>query len=337
MIDQAAGIAEDGLVERCLAASIRPLWKNPLAHGANRQQAKPMLWPWRVVAPLIDEAMTMTSMDAVERRVLSLFDAKYADNGTATTRNLNAGFQILLPGEKARPHRHSMNAIRFVTEGSGATTVVDGKPCVMNVGDLILTPAWTWHDHIHNGSERIVWLDVLDGQLHRYLETDAFEPGPIHDLSPLPSDAAFAFASMLPEGTFGANSPMFHYPWNVAVEALAAAPAGADGMRRVRYVNPATGGAAMTMLDCVLWQIAAGAQSANVSTTAHQVCTVIAGSGTTHVGDAAIEWQARDVFTIPAGQPARHRVNAGDDARIFVVSDREVLRRLDLLTETVTG
>ena len=60
-----------------------------------------------------------------------------------------------------------MNSIRFVVEGSGATTVVDGKRCPMAVGDLILTPAWTWHDHVHQGSERIVWLDVLDGQLHR--------------------------------------------------------------------------------------------------------------------------------------------------------------------------
>jgi gentisate 1,2-dioxygenase len=317
MVDQiVAGVDEHGLVERCLAAGIRPLWTNPLAHGAGRRQAEPKLWPWRAVTPLIEAATTITSMDAVERRVLSLFDGAYADNGTATTRSLNAGFQILLPGEKARPHRHSMNAIRFVVEGSGATTSVDGQPCPMSCGDLILTPAWTWHDHIHNGSERIVWLDVLDGQLHRYLETDAFEPGPIHDL-PAPSDAAF------------------YFPWQAAVDALAVTPAGNDGMQRHRYVDPETGGAVTSTLDCELWQIAPGTATRNVSTTAHMVCTVVEGAGTTRIGDTDIAWGPRDVFTLPAGQFARHSASAGGAARIFVVSDREVLRRLDLLVERV--
>jgi gentisate 1,2-dioxygenase len=316
MVDQIAGGDEHALAERCLAAGIRPLWTNPLAHGAGRRRAEPMVWPWRAVTPLIEAASTITSMDAVERRVLSLFDSAYADNGTATTRSLNAGFQILLPGEKARPHRHSMNAIRFVVEGSGATTSVDGQLCPMNRGDLILTPAWTWHDHIHNGSERIVWLDVLDGQLHRYLETDAFEPGPIHDL-PAPSDAAF------------------YFPWQAAVDGLRATPAGGDGMQRHRYVNPATGGAVTPLLDCELWQIAAGTATHGASTTAHMVCTVVEGTGTTQIGDTVIAWGPRDVFTLPAGKLALHSASAGDNARIFVVSDREVLRRLDLLVERI--
>ena len=45
-----------------------------------------------------------------------------------TSKTLAANIQILLPGEKARPHRHTMNALRFVLEGSGAATIVDGKP-----------------------------------------------------------------------------------------------------------------------------------------------------------------------------------------------------------------
>jgi len=75
-----------------------------------------MQWRWSEISALIDEAAAMTSTDVVERRVLSLVDPAYPENGTASTRNLNAGFQVLLPGERARPHRHSMNAIRFVVE-----------------------------------------------------------------------------------------------------------------------------------------------------------------------------------------------------------------------------
>jgi gentisate 1,2-dioxygenase len=303
------------LIERARDVNVRPLWTNTLAHGANRREPAPILWPWRDIAPLIDEATTMTTTDVVERRVLSLVDPAYPENGTASTRNLNGGFQVLLPGERARPHRHSMNAIRFVVEGSGATTFVDGKACPMNFGDLILTPGWTWHDHVHEGAKRIVWLDVLDGQLHRFLETDAFEPGPIHDLVPQEGE--------------------FYYPWGAALDALAATPQGEDRMRRMRYVNPATGGAVLTTLDCELWEVDDGVTTRAMSSTAHHVCTVVEGSGTTQAGATTIRWQPGDVFSLPAGQPVVHA--ARDRARIFVVSDREVLRRLDLLVERVSG
>ena len=44
-----------------------------------------------------------------------------------------------------------MNALRFVMEGKGAYTVVDGKSCLMEEGDLVITPGWTWHEHVHKG------------------------------------------------------------------------------------------------------------------------------------------------------------------------------------------
>ena len=95
---------------------------------------------------------------------------------------LSAAIQILLPGESARPHRHSMNALRFVLEGRGGVTVVNGKECHMEFGDLILTPAWTWHEHIHRGNEPMIWLDALDVPLHLYLGTAEFQPGPVNAL-----------------------------------------------------------------------------------------------------------------------------------------------------------
>lgn len=276
-----------------------------------------MLWRWSEISALADEAARLTTTDVVERRVLSLVDPAYPENGSASTRNLNGGLQILLPGERARAHRHSMNAIRFVLEGGGATTIVDGKRCAMERGDLILTPAWTWHEHVHEGRERIVWLDVLDAQLHRFLETDAFEPGPPHDVVPPPAGETFA------------------YPWNRALAELAATRPGPDGLRRMRYVGRA-GGAVTAFLDCALWEIPAGRATVPASTTAHQLCTVVEGRGSTRVGDAAIAWEPRDVFSLPAGKAASHTVDDGP-ARIFVVSDREALRRLDLLVERVHG
>ena len=316
------------------AAGVSPLWENRLAHGGPGTIETPSLWPWAVMKPLVDDAASMNSTDVIERRVLSLMHPNPAAPGYPfTITNLNAGFQVLLPGESARPHRHSMNALRFVLDGNGANTVVDGKPCPMFEGDLILTPGWTWHEHIHDGQGPIVWLDVLDASLHRYLGTDAFEPGPPHDIPARTADDAFAFANLVPEVTGPVtHSPVFRYPWSTAAAAVAVAPQSPDGARRVRYANPATGGATMSLLDCTLMQLDAGQTTNGFRTSSHSVCAVVEGRGSSTSGDATIAWGPKDVFTLPAGQWVTHA--AAERTRIFVTTDREVLRRLDLLEET---
>jgi gentisate 1,2-dioxygenase len=225
-----------------------------------------------------------------------------------------------------------MNALRFVLDGNGASTVVDGKPCPMNEGDLILTPGWTWHEHLHEGARPIVWLDVLDASLHRYLGTDAFEPGPPHDVPVRTADAAFAFANLLPDvGDPTLHSPVFRYSWASAAAAVSAAPRGRDGARRVRYVNPATGGATMSLLDCTLMEIDAGQTTIGFRTSSHSVVAVVEGSGHSTSGDTTIAWGPKDVFTLPSGAWVTHQ--ASERTRLFVTTDREILRRLDLLDE----
>jgi gentisate 1,2-dioxygenase len=226
-----------------------------------------------------------------------------------------------------------MNALRFVVEGKGASTVVDGKDCPMEEGDLVITPGWTWHEHIHKGGAPIIWLDALDAPLHRYLGTDVFEPGPAHDIPSLPDDGAFATPNIVPElaGEPAASSPVFRYPWAAAAKAVRAAPKAKDGARRVRYVNPMTGGSVMPLMDCHLMQIDKGAETVRFRTTSNAVCYVCEGRGMSRVGEDALAWEAKDVFSLPHGNWITHR--ADETATLFVVSDRDALRRLDLLKE----
>ncbi len=333
MIETSVKLTDDERRAAWDAAAVSPLWENRMAHGGAPPPDRPQLWAWQAMKPLIEDAAALNSTAVVERRVLSLMHANpHALGFPFTITNLNAGYQILLPGESARPHRHSMNALRFVLDGNGANTVVDGKACPMFEGDLILTPGWTWHEHVHPGQDKIVWLDVLDASLHRYLGTDAFEPGPVHDLPPTTPDASFAFANLLPEiPETAAYSPVFRYPWAAAAAAVAAAPRGADGARRLRYVNPVTGGATMTLLDCTLMEIEAGGETAPFYTSSHSVVTVVEGSGSTTSDGATIDWEAKDVFSLPSRQWVTHRAN--ERTRLFFTTDREVLRRLDLLEE----
>jgi len=314
-------------------AAVRPLWENPLAHNARTGGPPAHLWAWSELEPLVKAAMAMTSMSVIERRVLTLVDPAADGHAAGTTTNLTAALQILMPGESARPHRHSMNALRFVLDGAGAVTRVDGRDCPMAEGDLVITPGWSWHEHAHHGSAPIVWLDALDAPLHRHLGTDAFEPGPAHDLPSHADEDAFATPSIVPElaEPQPSHSPVFRYPWDQAARAVAAAPRWKDGARRVRYVNPLTGGPVMSLLDCYLLRFGkAPSQPRRVSGSA--ICFAAAGSGRSTIGDTEIELQKNDIFSIPHWTRASHRATRGD-ATLFMVTDDEVMRRLELWRE----
>ena len=316
-------------------AAVVPLWEW-YASDANSEPGaeRSHLWSWRTLEPLFARAVDATGMDTAERRVLTFCNPAYGDDGLLrATININIGMQILMPGERARPHRHAMNALRFVIEGQGATTIVDGKSCPMVPGDLILTPGWTWHEHAHDGDARVVWLDALDVPLFAYLDLGFFEPGPANNLPELPPDSAFAVPGFMPEDTTETpHSPLFRYPWSAALEALDQTPVGPDGARRLRYINPATGGPVMALIDCFLIDLDGKRKTAPFRTTSNAACLVVEGEGRSRVGGDEIAWQQNDVFTLPRWNWIAHEPGA-DGAKLFVVTDRAILDRLGLLRD----
>jgi gentisate 1,2-dioxygenase len=331
----AAAADIDTLRRAWKAANLAPLWENKFAHRPAPPPEPTHLWAWDEIRPLVGGAITVASPEAVERRVLQLVPPhRNADEGQQTSRTLAANLQILLPGETARPHRHTMNALRFVLEGAGAVTIVDGKTCPMEEGDLVLTPAWTWHEHVHRGSAPIIWLDVLDVPLHHHLGTGAFQPGPATEIPETVADAAFAIANVVPDTGYTTRdySPVFRYPYAGAAAAVAAAPPARDGSRRVRYINPLTGGTGMALIDCFLVQLDPGTTTLPFRTNATSVCCVIEGAGESEIGGKTIRWQKRDIFTLPQGNRIVHRSGDGA-ARLFQVSDRDIYARLGLLEE----
>ena len=66
----------------------------------------------------------------------------------ATSRTIVAAYQMIMPGEKARSHRHTPNALRLIIDAEpGAYTIVNGERLSMMPGDVVLTPNWCWHGH----------------------------------------------------------------------------------------------------------------------------------------------------------------------------------------------
>jgi gentisate 1,2-dioxygenase len=229
---------------------------------------------------------------------------------------LVANIQIVMPGEIARAHRHSGAALRLIIEGKGGYTVVNGERLPMSPGDLVLTPNWSWHDHANDSDAPMIWLDGLDTPLVRMLEAGFYEE----------------YHQDRQEIAAPVNASEWHYPMaemRAALQRVAAE--GADnGEIILAYINRRTGGPVMPTIACHMQLLRPGEK-----TQAHRrvCCTnyhVVEGAGYSVVGDRRLEWEDKDVFTVPTWTFGEH-VNTGDHpAFLFSFSDAPVMQALGL-------
>jgi gentisate 1,2-dioxygenase len=233
-----------------------PLWPSlraVLPPGKPRPNTRPTFWSYAAVRPLLMRAGELTPMAKAERRVLVLANPGHGLDNMKASAAMYLGMQLLLPGEWAPSHRHTPNAVRMIVEGEGAYTTVEGEKCPMSRGDLILTPTGLWHEHGHDGTDPVVWLDVLDLPLVYYLEASYAIEGQRQAVVAGRSDQAYLHGGIVPTPVFARSNrgyPLLRYPWAQARAALLAL--GSDRPEldavQVSYVNPETGADALNIL-----------------------------------------------------------------------------------------
>jgi gentisate 1,2-dioxygenase len=224
-----------------------------LPPGRPRPGTRSTHWSYEALRPLLLQAGELTPIEKAERRVLVLANPGHGLDKMQASAAMYLGMQLLLPGEWAPSHRHTPNAVRMVVEGEGAWSTVDGEKCPMQRGDLILTPTGLWHEHGHDGTEPVVWLDVLDLPLVYYMEASYHVDGARQTVSPQHGDRSYARGGIVPTPVFVRSSkayPMLRYPWvdaRAALESLAADRPDLEAVQ-VTYTNPETGGHAENIL-----------------------------------------------------------------------------------------
>lgn len=324
--------------------SAAPLWRHygTLLPAEPKNRARPHVWHYAQLRPHALHFSRALSMDEAQRRVLMLINPALTEP-PATVNTLFAGIQILMPGETAQAHRHTAAAFRFIIEGNGAYTTVNGERVPMRPGDLLLTPSWHWHDHNHCGDEAMMWLDGLDYPLVNALDAGFFEP---HEQRTQrvtrPEDLS---SRQLLHGRLNPVwqprqtdiSPIGNYRWTEtkrALDAIAddAAGSSAEGIQ-LEYSNPWTGGPVMPTMSCRIARLRAGFRGASRRHTASTIYHVVSGAGSTDVDGQRLDWTDKDVFVVPGWAPYTHRVAAGRDAILFAYSDEPVLRALGLYRE----
>jgi gentisate 1,2-dioxygenase len=321
--------------------NMTPLWSvlNSLITPEPKSGCQPALWRFADIRAAMLEAGALITAKEAERRVLILENPGMRGESKITT-SLYAGVQLVMPHEVAPAHRHSQSALRFVLEGDGAHTSVDGERTYMHPGDFVITPYMAWHDHGNATDKPMFWLDGLDVPLIQTLDASFVER---HDEEeqplgkPVGDSSARYGANLLPvdhKGN-GPTSPIFNYPYARTREALAQlAKAGnfdqCHGIK-MRYTNPVTGDHAMPTMGTFIQLLPKGFRSARYRSTDATVYVAMEGRGRTRIGEETFEWGPKDIFVGPSWRPVTHE--ADEEAVLFSFSDRPVQEKIGVWRE----
>ena len=328
--------------DRISRQNLTPLWVSlaNLVTPEPTSPCRPASWTFADIRAAMIEAGGLITAKEAERRVLVLENPGLRGQSRITT-DLYAGVQLVLPGEVAPAHRHAQSALRFVLEGAGAHTAVNGERTAMHEGDFIITPPMAWHDHSNATEAPMFWLDGLDIPVVQFLDASFSEH---HDEDEQPisrpeGDAEARYGSnLLPvdHRPTHSGSPVFNYPYARTREALERMRRTADWDRchglKMRYVDPVTGGYPLTTIAAFTQLLPKGFTSAPYRSTDATVFVPMEGRGRTRIGpDFVVEWQPRDIFVVPSWKPVVHEVT--DDAVLFSFSDRPIQQALHLFRE----
>lgn len=129
-VDAGALAAFDREIEKY---SFLPHWRMNIPKNTEPQsKLRPMLWRWKVLREQLMRAGDLITVDDAGRRTLGLRNPGLHPL-KSTTHTLQMSIQLVLPGEVAAAHRHTMAALRFVLEGSGAGTPAECVPPCLEI------------------------------------------------------------------------------------------------------------------------------------------------------------------------------------------------------------
>ncbi|WP_219895031.1 cupin domain-containing protein [Aquisediminimonas profunda] len=311
---------------------------------------RPTIWRYATMRELCVRAIDLVSPEKAGRRVVTLLnDSEVGRASTAVCGWLFSGLQAMKPGEITPAHRHTASAHRFIMEGGGAYTVVDGHKITLGKHDYVLTPNGTWHDHgVSADGELSIWQDGLDIPLMNCLEANfyAVYDEPAQTATFPTNDLPFSYGSgLLPETRAAWDrpySPVMVYRWEETQDALGKlarvnAPCPHDGYM-LRYSNPLTGGWAMKTMGANMQMLPSMFRGTAHRHTGNVVYNVAQGRGYSNIGGQRIDWEEHDIFCVPAWMWHEHVNLGGDEAYLFSFNDFPVMEALGVrITEALEG
>jgi len=343
-VDRLAEAGRSDFYQRAASQRLAPLWRvlGGLVTESPKTPCIAARWRYEEVRPYLMEACGLISTEESERRVLVLENPGLPGQ-SRITRNLFCGLQIIMPGEVAPAHRHVASALRFIVEGKNAYTTVAGERTMMEPGDFVITPKWTWHEHGNESDRPMVWVDGLDMHIVNMCDASFREnyPERSHPTSrPEGSSHAEAGANLVPIDLEhrSQTSPIFNYPYRATRECLHAlsrcrAPDACHGFK-MKYINPLTGGWAMPTISTCIQLLPKGYVTSSYRSTASTVFVVVEGAGSVTIAGQEFDFLPHDIFIVPSWH--EHLLEATSETVLFSYSDQVVQEKLDFFRERRT-
>ncbi len=326
------------------------LWTvaNKIEPWEPKSSSEAVLWRYSDLRDLVLKSVDLVTPEQAGRRVIFLNNPGRTDVSAAVGW-LYSGLQVMHPGELASSHRHSASALRFIMEGSGAYTNVDGHKMTLGANDFVLTPNGTWHEHgVSAEGTPCIWQDGLDIPLMNALEAGFYEVHPdLQQAVTYPVDdtsATWGAPGLRPAGKEWSKrySPLLKYEWAPTYEALVRFAANTDGSDfdgvHMDYINPHTGGPVMSTIGAAIQMLRPGEHTRAHRQVGSFIYQCAKGSGYSIINGRRYDWRERDIFCVPSWMLHEH-VNGSDteDACLFSFHDLPVIKALGLYREEAFG
>lgn len=322
------------------------LWTvaNKIEPWQPKSSSVPVLWRYRELREHVLRSVELVTPEKAGRRVIYLNNPGRQDVAAAVGW-LYSGLQVMHPGEAASAHAHSSSALRFIMEGRGAYTIVEGHKMPLEANDFVLTPNGTWHEHgVEADGLPCIWQDGLDIPLVNAMEAGFYKVHPeMHQQVTAPVDdhvALWGAAALRPHniGWDKPYSPLFKYQWGPTYDALCRASRVSDGTPYddvlMHYTNPVTGGHVMPTIGASMQRLRPGFVCRAHRHTGSFMYQVAKGHGYSIIDGQRFDWQERDIFCVPSWAFHEHvNLSQSDDACLFCFNDLPVMQSLGLYYE----
>lgn len=321
-------------------------WKvaNDLEPWEPKALSAPVLWRSSDLREKVLKAIELVRPEDAGRRVIYLRNPKRTDVSAACGW-LFSGLQVMRPGERAGAHKHAASALRFIMEGKGAYTIVDGHKIALGARDFVITPNGTWHEHgIEEDGEISMWQDGLDIPLTNVLEANFYAVHPDgYQTTDLPlNDGPLSHGGpgLMPELDKWDKpySPLMKYAWEPTYEALLNYAKVTDGSPydgvMMRYMNPQNGDDPMLTMGANIQLLRPSEHTKAHRHTGNIIYQVAKGEGYTIINGQRFDWKEKDIFCVPTWMWHEHaNISASDDAVLWSFNDLPTMKKLGFYAE----
>lgn len=323
--------------------NLGPLWNAipELMKHSPEPHAEAYLWKYDLLRRKLMEAREIFTPDrGGERRAIYFQNPglNYREpwGWASTTQTLYAAVQLILPGEEAPSHRHVQNALRFIIEGEGAYSIVDGQRIFMERGDFLTTPNGLWHGHGHPGDEPMIWMDCLDIPTIYSLGGTFFEPYEDGLESPsVPdnySEHRYAGGMVRPvSDRYEKKAPLATYKWDrteASIAGLSKYDPDPHNGYAVEFINPSNGETACPTIASWIQKIPNGFKTKAQRHTHGIIYHVHEGTGYTVINGKRFDWEKGDFFVVPNWAWYEHV--AEEDSYLFQANDLPIIEKFGL-------